>query len=438
MATLSTSSSPPLPSPNLDSNSIHSFHSAQSHTPNLDSFMLRQSTLPHSHNHSISHRDSNDASPDSPVNAMTTPPSLLQLSFNQDQACFAAATDNGFRVYDCDPFREHFRREFDGGGGTAGGIGHVAMLFRCNILALVGGGPRPQFPPNKLMIWDDSEGKCFGELTFRAPVRRVRLRRDRIFVVLEQKIFVYNFKNLQLLHQIETVANPKGLCEVSQSADSLVLACPALHKGQIRIEHYTRQTTKFISAHDSGIACFTLTLDGLLLATASTKGTLIRIFETDNGTLLQEVRRGANVAEIYSLAFSSTAEWLAVSSDKGTVHVFSLKVNSSGPEHDKSRITSNSVAAVTPSSSPLSFKYLKGVLPKYFNSERSFAQFHLQEGCRYIVVFGHQKNTVIIVGMDGSFYRCQFDPVRGGEMTQLECHNFLKPETASEMQASSQ
>lgn len=34
------------------------------------------------------------------------------------------------------------------------------------------------------------------------------------------------------------------------------------------------------------------------------------------------------MADIYSLAFSSTAQWLAVSSDKGTVHVFSLKVDS--------------------------------------------------------------------------------------------------------------
>ena len=64
-----------------------------------------------------------------------------------------------------------------------------------------------------------------------------------------------------------------------------------------------------------------------MLATTSSKGILIRIYNILDGSLLQEVRRGADRAEIYSLAFSSTAQWLTVSSDKGTVHVFSLKVS---------------------------------------------------------------------------------------------------------------
>jgi len=37
----------------------------------------------------------------------------------------------------------------------------------------------------------------------------VRLRRDKIVVVLEHKIYVYNFADLKILHQTDTVANPK-------------------------------------------------------------------------------------------------------------------------------------------------------------------------------------------------------------------------------------
>ncbi|XP_057439301.1 autophagy-related protein 18a-like [Lotus japonicus] len=416
MATLSEHASPPWPNPNPNPNSTTNpnFLPEQSQTLDFDSLMPPPPP----------HHDSPEFSP-APLPPL---PSLLHLSFNQDQACFAAAADNGFRIYNCDPYRELFRREFDGGG-----IGHVEMLFRCNILALVGGGSHPQYPPNKVMIWDDHQGRCIGELSFRAAVRGVRLRRDRIIVVVEQKIFVYNFADLKLMHQIDTIPNPKGLCAVSHQSDSLVLACPGLHKGQIRVEHYAQKKTKFISAHDSRIACFALTLDGQLIATASSKGTLVRIYDTDHGTLLQEVRRGANAAEIFSLAFSSCAQWLAVSSDKGTVHVFSLKVNSSVPaEHGKSQSSSNSDPTAAPSSSSRSFIKFKGVLPKYFSSEWSVAQFHLQEGTHYTVAFGLQKNTVIILGMDGSYYRCQFDPAHGGEMAQLEYHNFLKPETETE------
>ncbi|KAL0287747.1 UNVERIFIED_CONTAM: Autophagy-related protein 18a [Sesamum radiatum] len=101
----------------------------------------------------------------------------------------------------------------------------------------------------------------------------------------------YNFADLKLLHQIETIANPKGLCAVSQVAGSFVLGCPGLHKGQVRVEHYASKRTKFIMAHDSRIACFTLSQDGNLLATASTKGTLVPVYNTHDGSLLQEHRR---------------------------------------------------------------------------------------------------------------------------------------------------
>lgn len=52
---------------------------------------------------------------------------------------------------------------------------------------------------------------------------------------------------------------------------------------------------------------------------------------------------------------------------------------------------------------PESVPLFSGVLPKYFNSEWSVAQFRLHENIQYIVAFGHQKNTVVILGMDGRY-----------------------------------
>lgn len=71
-----------------------------------------------------------------------------------------------------------------------------------------------------------------------------------------------------------------------------------------------------------------------------------------------QVRRGADRAEIYSVAFSPTAQWLAVSSDKGTVHVFTLKVNSGNVGTERSSSPPNPSAVA--SSSSLSF--IKGIM----------------------------------------------------------------------------
>jgi hypothetical protein len=48
------------------------------------------------------------------------------------------------------------------------------------------------------------------------------------------QVYVYNFADLKLLHQIETIANPTGLCALSPNSTQTVLACPGLHKGEVR------------------------------------------------------------------------------------------------------------------------------------------------------------------------------------------------------------
>jgi WD40 repeat protein len=276
----------------------------------------------------------------------------------------------------------------------------------CNILALVGGGKNPRYPLNKVMIWDDHQNKCIGELTFRSQVRAVKLRRDRVVVVLDHKIYVYNFADLNLVAQIDTISNPLGLCCVCPDNENNVLVCPSQDRGTLRVELYDKKETIFIPAHKNDMSCIALNADGSRLATASKEGTLIRVWDTRTGVQLQELRRGMNAAEIYSIAFNDTSRWLAVSSDKNTIHVFSLESKADG-----------STAAPPPDEkkNPRSaFSMFSSILPTtYFASQWSFVQFR-SPSSRTIVAFGQDTpqghHTLIVVAADGSFYKVSFDP----------------------------
>jgi hypothetical protein len=110
---------------------------------------------------------------------------LLFIGFNQDNECFTVCTNNGFIIYNVNPFVEIIRRIFNDG------IGQIEMLFQCNIMALVGGGLNPRYPKNKVILWDDIQNKCIAELMFKQEVKVVKLRRDRIVVVLLSKVYIY-------------------------------------------------------------------------------------------------------------------------------------------------------------------------------------------------------------------------------------------------------
>ncbi|CAJ0918073.1 19885_t:CDS:2 [Entrophospora sp. SA101] len=196
---------------------------------------------------------------------------------------------------------------------TDGGIGIVEMLFCTSLVALVGAGEHPSFSPRRLQITNTKRQSTICELTFNTSILAVKLNRRRLIVVLEQTIFVYDISNMKLLHTIETSPNPNAICALSSSSnDNCYIAYPSpapppsslfsSHGSQqpspsgdvLIFDAVQQQVVNIVQAHKSPVSCVSINSEATLLATASDKGTVIRVFSIPNAQKLHQFRPVAN------------------------------------------------------------------------------------------------------------------------------------------------
>ena len=331
---------------------------------------------------------------------------MLHVSFNQDSTCFACGKENGFVVYDCDPPRERFSR-LSQDQSEPSGVGIIEMLFRSNIFAIVGGGQNPKYSRNTLMIWDDFQSKCIAELEFKAPVTGVKLRREIILVTIVDKAYLYKFVDLELIKSYDTHPNPGGIAAMTVGANT-VIALPGNVLGTVIVHNHHLDSQHTITAHSNALSALALNSNGQQLATASERGTLIRIWDTITRDKLREFRRGLEVVSITSLTFDLDTSRLAVCSDKGTAHVFSL-LQDTEKENRKSNLL-----------------YISGYLPAYFSSEWSLVSFQIPPNS--ICTFSNNSvDTVYVITADGKFLKYVYNI----ETASAKCMEIIVIDTLS-------
>jgi len=80
-----------------------------------------------------------------------------------------------------------------------------------------------------------------------------------------------------------------------------------------------------IPAHDAEIGAMAVNPEGTLIASASGRGRIIKIYSTDGGEVVQELKRGNSNAEINGLVFHPNSYILACTSSKSSIHIFEIK-----------------------------------------------------------------------------------------------------------------
>ncbi|CCE61578.1 hypothetical protein TPHA_0A05030 [Tetrapisispora phaffii CBS 4417] len=301
---------------------------------------------------------------------------FLDISFNQDESCFSCSSENGFKVYNSNPLS--CKLTYISNDQERCGIAYSKMLHRTNYIALLGGGLKPKYPPNKLIVWDDLKKKESIVLKFMSPLKSVFISRIYIIAVLANSIEIFQFqpKTVKICPSLSIEHNSTCdfvICQNNRSQrrgtnesnsfikNKMSIKCYLAYVsprmlGQIHIADLSQLRynennpdesqllpTSIIKAHKSAIRLVRLNKQGTMVATCSRQGTLIRIFSTINGVLLKEFRRGLDRADIYEMSFSPNGTRLAVISDKQTLHIFQLTSLQSeeGNENDTNKEKDN-------------------------------------------------------------------------------------------------
>ena len=352
------------------------------------------------------------------------PSQILYISFNQDSSCISIGTEFGFKIINTNPFLDLYSKEMKGG------IGIIEMLNKTNILALVGGGKNPKFPNNELILWDEEKDDEIGRIKLKKKILNIKLKENKIYIVTDEKIYVFDFNELNLIDALES-KNILGLISICYKED--IIAYPDKKiEGCIRIKNYDTKKHYFFLAHRTALSCFQINQDGTLIASSSLKGTMVRIYNLLNGVLIKEVRRGTEGAFINCIAFDPTNKYFAVASDRKTVHLFFLN-NSNNNENNndteyqnKSRIILEEEEKKNEGNEIIDDK--KGVFYgfnkffKYFGSEYSFTKYKIN--CSKAICAFDNDNSLFIVSYDGKYYQVGFDPVNNSESFKIQEERF--------------
>ncbi|KAI5888390.1 WD40 repeat-like protein [Schizophyllum commune H4-8] len=400
--------------------------------------------------------------------AEKTNANMLFANFNQDFSCISVGTRKGYQITNCDPFGRVYTQN-DGARGI------VEMLFCTSLIALVGAADQPQSSPRKLQIVNTKRQSMICELLFPSSILAVKLNRKTLVIVLENEIYIYDISNMRLLHVIETTPNPEAIVALSPSAEASYLAYPSPlpspsapststptpstsqtpSSGDVLLFH-TRTLTvaNVIAAHKAPIAALAINSTGTLLATASEKGTVIRVWGIPNGERLYQFRRGAREARIWSMNFNVVGSLLVAASGHGTVHVFRVggqqgqgqgsssagRAASSPPAsidsregvpamdggYDASSLRRKSLQ-MTKSISHSVGGYLPGALTEMWEPQRDFAWLRLPGGggVRCVAAISGTMPHVMVISSEGYFYSYSIDLENGGECTLMKQYSLL-------------
>lgn len=336
-------------------------------------------------------------------------------SFNQDSTSLALGTKTGYKLFSLTMVDKldciHESETPD--------VYIVERLFSSSLVVVVSTAM-----PQRMNIYHFKKGTEICNYSYPNNILAVKLNRQRLVVCLEESIYIHNIKDMKLLKTLlNTPSNPSGLCALSINHSNSYLAYPGSATiGEIIVyDANNLNTLTMIPAHDSPLAALTFNASATKLASASERGTVIRVFSIPEGLRLFEFRRGMKrYVNISSLSFSPDGQFLCASSNTETVHIF--KLEQLGPSGGDEAATWTAYVGKMFSAAS---SYLPAQVSGMMSQDRAFATVHLvTSGQKNVCTLAMMQKLprLLVATADGQLFIYNVDPLDGGECVLAHKH----------------
>ncbi|XP_045535713.1 WD repeat domain phosphoinositide-interacting protein 2 [Papilio machaon] len=340
------------------------------------------------------------------------------VQFNQDCTSLVAGSSSGYHLFALTP-DDGVEEIYASRSGQDTCL--VDRLFSSSLVAIV-----TVAAPRKLYVCHYKRGTEICNYSYSNTILAVKLNRSRLVVCLEESLHIHNIRDMRILHTIrDTPPNPRGVCVLSPDVERCYLAYPGSSAlGEVQIFDAVHLNAKCVlSAHDSPLAALAWSMCGRRLATASERGTVIRVFAVPERTRLYEFRRGVKrCVSIGCLAFSACGQLLAATSNTETVHVFRLcePARDDAPPDGWLGWLSQAVTAGA--------GYLPGAVADVLAQGRAFAAARLPaSGHRAVVAITNAGGGArLLVATSAGVLYVYALAAEGGECTLLRTHRLIE------------
>lgn len=229
------------------------------------------------------------------------------------------------------------------------------MFFSTSLLAVVCNSTVENFTPRVLYLYNTKIDQVICLLRFNEDIQGIRLNQQYLVVVLKQSIIIYTLEKIEPVCTLDMYFNqtsPTPAADAPPPHPGTVVLCPQKPilaypcdpvRGNVCLARLKDPSTvkpgaaegdadaygsyQILEAHDHPVVALAFRKDGQWLATASQRGTIIRVWDTESKALVMELKRSGfgREATIHSLSFSDDGTMLVCSSSSKTIHIFAIQ-----------------------------------------------------------------------------------------------------------------